>query len=68
MYTVDARGLSCPEPLIMTQEAMKKHANEQIKVLVSEVHTRDNVEKFAKNQKRSVSISQNGHEFELLIQ
>lgn len=68
MYTVDARGLSCPEPLMMTQEALKKHANEQVKVMVSEVHTRDNVEKFAKSQKRSVTITQKGSEFEILIQ
>ena len=24
MYEVDARGLSCPEPLMMTAEALKK--------------------------------------------
>ena len=35
MYEVDARGLSCPEPLMMTAEALKKQKG-QIKVLVSE--------------------------------
>ena len=45
MYEVDARGLSCPEPLMMTAEALKKQEG-QIKVLVSEPHQRTNVEKF----------------------
>ena len=43
MYEVDARGLSCPEPLMMTAEALKKQKG-QIKVLVSEPHQRTNVE------------------------
>ena len=33
MYEVDARGLSCPEPLILVSEALKSHPGEQIKVL-----------------------------------
>ena len=37
MEIVDARGLSCPEPLMLTDQALKK-ANGPIKVLVSEPH------------------------------
>ena len=48
MKEVDARGLSCPEPLMMTAEALKD-AKGPIKVLVSEPHQRTNVEKFAKD-------------------
>ena len=45
MYEVDARGLSCPEPVMLTAAALKKHKGEPVKVLVSEPHTRMNVEK-----------------------
>ena len=54
MYEVDARGLSCPEPVMLTADAIKKHGNETIKVLVSEVHTRQNVEEYAKSHGKSV--------------
>ena len=37
MKTVDARGLSCPEPIMLTEEALK--AGEfPVKILVSEPH------------------------------
>lgn len=50
MKEVDARGLSCPEPLMLTAEALK-NANGPIKVLVSEPHQKTNIEKFAKDTK-----------------
>ena len=56
MKEVDARGLSCPEPLMLTAEALK-NANGPIKVLVSEPHQKTNIEKFEK-----------GSEFEIVIE
>ena len=52
MYEVDARGLSCPEPVMLTAAALKKHKGEPVKVLVSEPHTRMNVEKYARARVR----------------
>lgn len=68
MYEVDARGLSCPEPVMLTQAALKSHGKEVIRVLVSEPHTRANVEKFAKSQGKKVTVKEVGSEFELTIQ
>ena len=48
MKEVDARGLSCPEPLMLTAEALK-NADGPVKVLVSEPHQKMNVEKYAKD-------------------
>ncbi len=48
MKTVDARGLSCPEPLMLTEEAVKS-AERPVKVLVSEPHQKMNVEKYARD-------------------
>lgn len=67
MVTVDARGLSCPEPVMLTADALKKNGGQQIKVLVSEPHTRANVEKYAKSQGKSVSVTEKDGEFELVI-
>ena len=66
MYVVDARGLSCPEPVMMTQAALKN--NKSIKVLVTEPHQKANVEKFAKSQNKKVTVTDKGDEFELVIE
>ena len=67
MKTIDARGLSCPEPLMLTAEALKG-ATEPVKVLVSEPHQKMNVEKFAKDHgKKSTSEEKDGY-FEVVIE
>ena len=68
MYEVDARGLSCPEPEMMTAEALKKHKGEPVKVLVSEPNTRMNVEKYAKSQGKTATVTKKGSEFEIVIE
>ena len=55
MREVDARGLSCPEPLMLTAEAIKSD-NSPVKVLVTEPHQKTNVEKFAKEVTKMVSV------------
>ena len=52
MNTLDARGLSCPEPVILTMNAMKKGGSKPIKVTVSNTVARDNICSLAKKRKR----------------
>lgn len=54
MKEVDARGLSCPEPLMLTDEALKA-GTEPFTVLVSEAFQKTNVEKFAKSRGKEFS-------------
>ena len=67
MKEVDASGLSCPEPLMMTAEALKD-AKGPIKVLVSEPHQRTNVENFAKDHGKKATTTEKGSEFEIVIE
>lgn len=67
MVVVDARGLSCPEPLMLTADALKS-TNGPIKVLVSEPHQKINVEKLAKNSGKKATSTQKGSEFEIVIE
>lgn len=67
MKEVDARGLSCPEPLMLTAEALKS-TNGPVKVLVSELHQKTNVEKFAKDHGRKAISKEKGSEFEIVIE
>ena len=66
MFVVDARGLSCPQPLMMTNDALKTQKG-AFKVLVSEPHQKTNVEKFAKDKGKKVTVTAVGSEFELVI-
>lgn len=67
MIKIDARGLSCPEPLMMVADAMKKHPGEELQVLVSELHTKTNIENFAHQQSRTVDVRTEGFDIELTI-
>lgn len=67
MKEVDARGLSCPEPIMLTEEALKS-ADGPVKVLVSEPHQKTNVEKLAKNRGKKVTSKAVGSEFEIIIE
>ena len=67
MVEVDARGLSCPEPLMLTAEAIKSD-NSPVKVLVTEPHQKTNVEKFAKDKGKKTTTTKKGSEFEIVIE
>jgi len=69
MKEVDARGLSCPEPLMLTAEALKGSGQERpVKILVTEPHQMMNVEKFAKDKgKKPTSVQKDGY-YEVVIE
>ncbi len=66
MKEVDARGLSCPEPLMLTAEALKG-ASGPVKILVTEPHQKMNVEKYAKDHGRKSTASEKDGYFEVVI-
>lgn len=43
MIEVDVRGLSCPEPVLLTMDAMDDNPGEDIRVIGDEAHTRKNI-------------------------
>ena len=52
---VDARGLSCPQPVLETKRASEAHPGNSLEVLVSTVTSRENVSRFARGQGFRVS-------------
>ena len=63
---VDARGLSCPQPVILTRKAID--AGEfPIEVLVETVTSRENVRRMAEKAGCKVEIEEASDEFQLLI-
>ncbi len=67
MKEVDARGLSCPEPVMLTEEALK-NTDGPVKVLVNEAHQRTNIEKLAKGKGKKFTTVEKGNEFEIVIE
>ena len=64
--TVDARGFSCPQPVIMTRKAIQ--AGEfPIEVLVETVTSRENVRRAAEKLGCHVEVEEMGDEFKLTI-
>jgi len=59
MLTVDARGFSCPEPMLQAKNALKMVASgEQFEVLVETVTSRENVNRMAKTNGCTVVIEE----------
>ncbi|MEG2924807.1 MAG: sulfurtransferase TusA family protein, partial [Oscillospiraceae bacterium] len=46
---IDARGLSCPMPVVMVQKAVKQEAPTSLEVLVDNECAVENVTRFAKS-------------------
>ncbi|MFO8032055.1 MAG: sulfurtransferase TusA family protein [Desulfohalobiaceae bacterium] len=66
--TVDARGLSCPQPVLMTMEKIKQLGQGQLLVLVDTQASKENVSRAVQAQGWEVrQISEDGDEFHLTI-
>ena len=55
---VDARGLSCPQPVMMASKAIKKMNKGTIEVLVDSGTGRDNISRLANNSGWAVTIEE----------
>ena len=66
MTKIDARGLSCPEPVILISQAMKSGEN-AYEIIVDNRVSRENVTRFAEHQGYAVSVSEADGEFTLTI-
>ena len=64
---VDARGYSCPMPVIMVQKAVKNGAPDMLEVMVDNQCSLENVTRFANNQGYSVTSSEEDGDFRLIL-
>ncbi len=61
---VDARGRACPEPVVMTKNAVEQNPD-GVSVLVDNICAVENVSRFAKNAGFTVQKSQDGPDYRL---
>jgi TusA-related sulfurtransferase len=52
---LDARGLSCPQPVLMTLDEIKKINKGEIEILVDTDTSKENVSRAAENQQWQVT-------------
>lgn len=66
MKKIDARGLSCPEPVIMLRQAMASNEAEY-ELLVDNHVSKENCTRYGEHQGYKVSVRENDGEYTLSI-
>lgn len=64
---IDARGLSCPQPVLLFLNAVKARPDGEFTVLVDNDASNENVSRAARNSGFSVQSSTDGTDFRLEI-
>ncbi|HEY8361673.1 MAG TPA: sulfurtransferase TusA family protein [Tissierellaceae bacterium] len=63
---IDARGRSCPEPVMMTKNAIDNNETD-LEVLVDTKVAVENITRFVKNKGFNISVEENNGEYKLII-
>lgn len=63
---VDARGLSCPQPILLTKKALQLFP-EGVDILVDSNIAKGNIERFAKNSGYKVEVREDDETFRLFL-
>jgi TusA-related sulfurtransferase len=64
---VDARGLSCPEPVLLARNAAKEYGKAAFAVLVSSATSRDNVSRWLQNEGHDIRVVENGADWRIEV-
>ncbi|MBR1454328.1 MAG: sulfurtransferase TusA family protein [Lachnospiraceae bacterium] len=64
---VDARGFSCPKPVLMTEEEINKNNPDEFVVLVDNRTAENNVSNFAIEKGYKVTHEREGRDFKLIL-
>lgn len=62
---VDARGLSCPMPVVMVQNEVKKGNPDSLTVMVDAMVCVENVKRYAASQGYNVTVTEIDGEYKL---
>jgi tRNA 2-thiouridine synthesizing protein A len=65
--TIDARGLSCPQPVILTNKKMKEIGKGIFKILVDTETSKENVSRLAQQSGWHIEVKQEGEDIRLAL-
>jgi selenium metabolism protein YedF len=66
--TLDARGLACPAPVLMTKDAVEKDKLDTVEVIVDNEAAKENVSRFLGTQQFSVTTADEGNDYKICAQ
>ncbi len=64
---IDARGLTCPQPVIETDKVLRELKKGTMVTIVDNAAARDNVKRLAEGNSCTVSIEKKGDDYYLTI-
>lgn len=62
---IDARGLACPEPVVLTQQASRRY--DAFEVLVDNEVAVQNITRFCTNKKLKLQVQEEGSQWRLSV-
>lgn len=65
---IDARGLSCPQPVVLVKKAIDRIGKGTIEILVDTVTSRENVSRLARSVGYQVSVEEKEGEVVLKLE
>ncbi len=65
MVEVDARGFSCPVPVVKTKKAIEANPNQPVTVLVESDVSRENVTRLAESRGYAINVENTDDGFKL---
>ncbi|MCR5054006.1 MAG: sulfurtransferase TusA family protein [Lachnospiraceae bacterium] len=65
---IDVCGLSCPEPVILTMDAIDDNPGKTIRVTGNEAHTKTNIEKTLIMKKKAYELNESDNTFTFTIE
>ncbi len=60
MHTIDTRGLSCPQPLVLLHQAIAENTSDPLDVLVDNQASLENVTRAAEKKGWNVAVRDEG--------
>ena len=64
---IDARGMSCPVPVIMVQKEVKKNAPKELTVAVDSMVCVENISRYAANAGYEIKTEKDGGDYKLTL-
>lgn len=67
MITIDATGLSCPEPVMLAQKATRDNPSEDVRITVDNATARNNILRMARGIERDASVQEEDGAFAITL-
>jgi selenium metabolism protein YedF len=66
-HVVDVRGRACPQPVILTRQALEQSQQDLVTVVADNDTARDNIVKMAESLSCEVEVDRRGHDYYIAI-